>query len=65
MLDEPTELPEGAEVDVILHVADPHDELDAEERAELNGILEERLDELEQGKAVDGEAFLTELRPRL
>jgi hypothetical protein len=65
VIDEPTELPEGAEADVILHVADPHDELYPEERAELNGMLGESLEELEQGKAVDGEAFLAELRSRL
>ena len=39
VLDEPTSLPEGAEVDLVLD--DGGDELDAEDRAALNAALEQ------------------------
>jgi len=62
LVDEPTDLPDGT---VIYLEPVEADDLSAEQRAELNAMLDESLDELEQGKAVDGEAYLAELRSRL
>jgi hypothetical protein len=53
VLDEPTELPEGAEADVVLHVADPDDEMDAEERAELQRSIDEGLADVDAGDVID------------
>lgn len=61
VLDEPTDLPEGAEVHVVL--ADG-DELDAEERAELHRAIEEGMDDLDAGREEDAYAVIAELRAR-
>lgn len=50
VLDEPTDLPEGAEVP--LQVVDP-DDLTDEERAALHASLERGLADLEAGRVVD------------
>jgi hypothetical protein len=49
VLDEPTTLPEGAEVEVL--VID--DELSVEERAELHASLDRALDDSEAGRGMD------------
>jgi hypothetical protein len=49
VLDEPTDLPEGAEVEVL--VID--DELTAEERAELHASLDRALDDSDAGRGMD------------
>lgn len=57
VLDEPTNLPEGAEVELM-----PSDDMDDEERAELNRSLDESMAQVEAGDVVDGREFLASLR---
>ncbi len=61
VLNEPTDLPEGSEVELML----VEDELDPEERARLLQAIEEGAAEIERGDWVDGDEFLAELRARL
>ena len=60
MLDEPTDLPDGAEVEVV--VID--DALSATERAELHASLDRALDDSEAGRGVDAMDFLAQYRAR-
>lgn len=60
VLDEPTNLPDGAEVEVL--VID--DELTAEERAELHASLDRALDDADAGRGMDAWEFLDQYRPR-
>ncbi|WP_437914506.1 hypothetical protein WME73_01280 [Sorangium sp. So ce302] len=62
VVDEPTDLPEGMVLDLV--IADPGDELDDEERAELHAALDEGLAEMRTGVGVDADALLSELRAR-
>lgn len=63
VLDEPTDLPDGAEVEVL--VID--DELTVEERAELHASLDRALDDSDAGRGMDVWEYLerrkTERRP--
>ena len=59
-LDEPTDLPDGAEVDVV--VID--DELSADERAELHASLDRALADSEAGRGMDAAEFLRQHRAR-
>ncbi len=61
VLDEPTELPEGTEVELTLV---EYDEFTPEERARLEQALEEAEQEIERGECVDGSKFLARLRAR-
>jgi hypothetical protein len=61
MLDEPTDLPEGAEV--TLSIADEdEDELTDEERAELRAELQASVADMKAGKGIDAHVVLAELR---
>lgn len=60
VLDEPTDLPEGAEVEVV--VID--DELTADERAALHASLDRALDDSEAGRGVDAAEYLRQYRAR-
>jgi len=62
VLDEPSNLPEGAEVE--LAVIDGDDELDDEDRARLHAALDHADDELRAGKGIPGEQVVAELRAR-
>jgi hypothetical protein len=62
VLDEPTDLPEGAEVDLVL--ADDEDDLTPEEREELHAALRESIAEMREGRLVDGKEVIAELRKR-
>ena len=67
VLDEPTDFPEGAEVELVPLdevLAHGGDYLDDEERKRLHEHLEESLREAEAGHTVDAEVFLAELRAR-
>jgi hypothetical protein len=64
VLDEPAELEEGAEVDVLIHGADPHDEMDAEERAELLRSIDEGLAAGDAGDEIDFDDYLASLPVR-
>ena len=58
VVDEPTDLPEGTEVEL----ASVDDELDDEERERLHAALDAADDELRVGKGVPGEKILAALR---
>ena len=61
VVDEPTELPEGTEVELTLV---EENEFSPEERARLEQALEEAEQEIERGEYVDGSEFLARLRAR-
>jgi hypothetical protein len=58
ILDEPTSLPDGAEVEVV--VID--DDLSPAERADLHASIERALDDADAGRTVDARAFLANHR---
>ena len=58
VLDEPTDLPDGAEVEVL--VID--DELTAEERAELHESLDRALEDSDAGRRMDAWEYLERYR---
>jgi hypothetical protein len=58
VVDEPTDLPEGSEVELTA----VEDELDDEDRARLHAALDAADDELRAGKGIPGEQFLGDLR---
>ena len=60
VLDEPTELPDGAEVEVVVL----GDDLSPEERAALHASLDRALDDSEAGRAVDASEYLRQYRAR-
>jgi hypothetical protein len=60
LVDEPTKLPEGTEVDLL--PLDPGDWLDSEDRAALHRALIASQEDLEAGRLVDAEEVLRELR---
>ena len=62
VVDEPTSLPEGAELYVVA-VPDP-DALADDERAELDAAIDEGFEDLRAGRMIDGEAYLADLRSR-
>jgi hypothetical protein len=59
VLDEPTDLPEGAEVELI--PADS-DELDEGDRARLHAALDAADDEVQAGHTIDGADVIARLR---
>ena len=67
VLDVPTDLPEGAEIE--LHVPEARDdfgpELTDEERAEIRADIERSMDEFDAGLGIDGDIVMAELRARL
>lgn len=58
VLDEATDLPDGAEVEVL--VID--DELTAEERAELHASLDRALEDSDAGRGMDASEYLARYR---
>lgn len=58
VLDEPVELPEGVAVEVLLP---DHDDLTAEERAELEAALDESAAQFTRGESEDAHAFARRL----
>ena len=58
VLDEPTDLPEGAEVELEAL----GDDLDDEDRARLHGALDAADDELRAGKGIPGQNIIAALR---
>ena len=60
VLDEPTDLPDGAEVEVL--VID--DEVTAEERTALHASLDRALDDSEAGRGMDAWEFVDRYRAR-
>jgi predicted transcriptional regulator len=64
VLDEPTELPEGAVVDLVAIGGDALDDLDEEERQALHAALEEGIAQDDAGDTVDADEVLARLRAR-
>jgi hypothetical protein len=62
VVDEPTDLPEGTELQLL--PLDPGDWLDEEERAALHEALRESGADIEAGRLSDAEEILRELRSR-
>lgn len=60
MLDEPTDLPEGAEV--TLAITDDEEDLTDADRAELRAELQTSVAEMRAGKGIDADVVLAELR---
>jgi hypothetical protein len=60
LLDEPTDLPEGAELEVLVF----DDDLSADERAALHASLDRALDDSEAGRGMDAADYLTQYRAR-
>ena len=62
ILDEPTDLPEGTEIELL--PLDPGDWLDETDRAALNEALRQSDADIAAGRLVDAEEILRELRSR-
>lgn len=60
VLDEPTDLPDGAEVEVVVF----HDDLSVDDRAALHASLDRALDDSEAGRGVDAAEYLRQYRAR-
>jgi hypothetical protein len=59
VVDEPTDLPEGSELELVVV---GNDALDKEDEQELTALLELALDDEDAGRTVNTEAFLDEVR---
>ena len=60
LLDEPTDLPEGSEVELV--IADEGDDLDDTDRAQLHAALRRSEGELQAEYGIDAEEALARLR---
>lgn len=60
VLDEPTDLPEGSEVELVTS----DDDFDPEERARLDAALERSMAQAKAGQFVDGDAVIKKLLAR-
>ncbi|TMA79506.1 MAG: hypothetical protein E6J72_11085 [Deltaproteobacteria bacterium] len=60
VVDEPTDLPEGTEVELL--PLDPGDWLDADDRAALHAALRESDADVAAGRLVDADEILRDLR---
>ena len=63
VLDEPTDLPEGAEVALVL-ADDDGDDMTPEEREELHKGLRRSIAEMREGRLIDGKEVIAKLRAR-
>ncbi len=60
LVDEPTDLPDGTEVELL-----PVDEdFDPEERARLLQAIDDGIDDVERGEHMDGFEFVAQMRAR-
>lgn len=62
-VDEPSDLPEGTEVELAV-IDDGTDDLDDEDRARLHAALERGMEEVERGEVVPAEEVIAKLRAR-
>jgi hypothetical protein len=60
MVDEPTELPDGTEIELL----PVDDELDPQERARLLQSIDEGIEDFERGDHMDGFDFIAQMRAR-
>ena len=63
VLDEPTDLPEGAEIDLVL-ADDDGDDMTPEDREELHEGLRRSIVEMLEGRLIDGKDVIAKLRAR-
>lgn len=65
LVDEPTELPDGTELDLIVDEIDTLDDMDLEERAELEACIDRGLAEIASGvPGIPAADLLASLRAR-
>lgn len=62
VVDDPVDLPEGAEVEVYMYTEVPPDEMPPEERAALEASLDRGLAQIKRGELIDADEVLAELR---
>jgi hypothetical protein len=62
-VDEPVDLPEGAQVELV--IVDAEDGLDDDDRAQLHAAIDEAEAELERGEGIPVEKVLSEARAAL
>lgn len=63
VLDEPTDLPEGEEVELVRADADDNGpDMDDDEREALHESIRESIEQMERGELIDAEEALAELR---
>ena len=62
VVDEPTDLPEGTEVELL--PLDPGDWLDDDDRSALHQALKDSQEDVEAGRLIDAAVVLRELRSR-
>ena len=62
VLDEPVDLPEGSEVDLVL--ADEQDDLDEQDRARLHAALDRAREQVRRGDTLSKEEFLARLHAK-
>jgi len=60
VVDEPTELPDGTEIELL----PVEDELDPQERARLLQAIDEGIEDFERGDHMDGFDFIAQMRAR-
>ncbi len=61
VLDEPTELPDGEIVNLVV-LEENGDDLNEEERAALHRSLEQAAEDIKAGRVTDADVFMAELR---
>lgn len=59
MVDGPTELPEGTEIELL-----PFEDFDPQERARLLQAIDEGIEDFERGDHMDGFDFIAQMRSR-
>lgn len=62
IMDEPCDLPEGTELDLVVADDEEGDEMDDAERAALEASIERGLEEAKAGKLIPAEEVLKKLR---
>jgi hypothetical protein len=63
VLDEPTDLPEGEEVELVLaHADDMDDDLSEDERKQLDESIAVSFEQAKNGQLIDGDEVLAKLR---
>lgn len=64
VVEEPTDLPEGTEVQLLLVQEETLDDLPPDERAEVLQMLEAGFDDIEAGRVVEGDEIVRRLLAR-
>jgi hypothetical protein len=64
VIDQPTDLPEGTEVQLLLVEEDTLDDLPPDERAELMAVLDAGIADMRAGRVVEGDEIVRRLLAR-